>query len=172
MADLQRVQWNQMELQSSVKSVPLFSLSGFMILSARSWVLPSSKLKRAFRTILMWLYTLNLYNCESVVKLRNWKVLSRRREWDNQPAVCQVSFHGLWCLSFSCSVCPLPKSRKWRKHSETTGSVMLMFCHVVIAWRVTWNGRICENNLSQGNYTRYYALERTVISTLYFIKCW
>ena len=32
------------------------------------------------------------------------------------------------------SVCPLPKSRKWRKHSETTGSVMLMPCHFVVAW--------------------------------------
>ena len=28
-------------------------------------------------------------------------------------------------------------ARKWRKLSESLGSVMLIFCHFVIAWRVT-----------------------------------
>ena len=52
-----------------------------------------------------------------------------------QSACCLSNFF-LWPI-MSSSVCPLPKSRKWRKHSETTGSVMLIFCHFMIAWRVT-----------------------------------
>ena len=96
----------------------------------------------------------------------------------------------------SSSVCPLPKLRKQRlgKHSVTTGSVMLMFCHLVIAWawkarsvmlmfcylviawKAIWNRRICGKNLSQVNYTLSsgYALETTepATLTLYFIIGW
>ena len=42
---------------------------------------------------------------------------------------------------------------------------MLMFCHLVIAWKTTWNW----NNLSQVNCTLSYALETTVWLALYFI---
>ena len=96
-----------------------------------------------------------------------------------QSACCLPSFFQ-W-LIMSSSVCPLPKLRKWRlgKHSVTTGSVMLMFCHLVIAWKarsvmlmfcclviawkVIWNRRICEKILSQVNYalSSGYALETT-----------
>ena len=98
-------------------------------------------------------------SCESVVKSwwQNWRIRSRRLERDNQPAVCQVSFNGSlrWCLL------PLQKSRKWRKHSETNGSAIRMFCHFAIAWRATWNGRICVNNFTQVNNRGSYALETT-----------
>ena len=72
----------------------------------------------------------------------------------------------------SSSVCPLPKSRKWKKTFRDTGiiaTVMLMFRHFVIVCRATWNGRICGNNLSQVNYTQSYAPEATVWLTLFFI---
>ena len=87
------------------------------------------------------------------------KLQSQRQELDNQAAAwhCLSSFFQ-W-LMISTSVCRLPKLRKWRKYSERTGSVMLMFCHFMIAWRGIWNGRICGYNLSQVNYTRSYALK-------------
>ena len=47
---------------------------------------------------------------------------------------------------------------------------MLIFCHFVIAWRVTWNGRICGNNLSHVIYKRSYAFETIV--QLYFFMRW
>ena len=68
-----------------------------------------------------------------------------------QSACCLSRFF-LWIM-MSSSVCPLPKSMKWGKYSETMGSEMLIFCHFAIAWRETWNGRICGSNLSQVYYT-------------------
>ena len=44
----------------------------------------------------------------------------------------------------------------------TMGSVMLIIYHLVLAWIVTSNGRICVNNSSQVNYTLSYVLETTV----------
>ena len=79
-------------------------------------------------------------------------------------SACYLSSFFQWPMK-SSSVCPLPK-----KHSEASWSVMMIFCHFVIVWRVTWNLRICGNNLSQVFYTRSYAFETTV--QLYFFTGW
>ena len=93
--------------------------------------------------VVMWVMHFNpleLRICYKVAKLAG--SISKARA--GQSACCLSSFIQ-WPMIPS-SVCPLPKSRKWRKHSEETGSVMLIFYHFVIAWRVTWSGRICGNN--------------------------
>ena len=53
----------------------------------------------------------------------------------------------------------LPFVKKWRKYSETLGSMMLLLYHFVLAWRVTLNRRICGSNLDQVDYTLYFTLE-------------
>ena len=56
----------------------------------------------------------------------------------------------------------LPFARKWRKHSRDIGISDVILYHFVLSWRVTLNRRICGNNLSQVNYRRSYALEKSV----------
>ena len=55
---------------------------------------------------------------------------------EEQSACCLSSFFQKPMMSFS--VCPLPKLRKWRKHSKTTGSAMLIFCHWSRRLRREW----------------------------------
>ena len=114
--------------------------------------------------VVMWVLHFNpgeLLICCKIEKLAGSISEERARQSGVGLAGCCLSSFSDWPV-MSSSVCPLPKSRKWRKHSESTGSVMLIFCHFVIAWRVTWNRRICRNNLSQVNYTLSCALETTV----------
>ena len=145
---------------SCCKSVPLFSywFHDFVCKVNRLWVYFPT-FKGVFGTILnvrtwtvkeldvllgtqvvMWGLHLNpveLLICCKIAKLADLVSKERAR----QSACCQVSqmtndvFFRL----------PFAKVEEIEKRSENTGSVMLMFCHYVIAWRATWNGRICGN---------------------------
>ena len=98
--------------------------------------------------LIMWvLQQVELQICCKIVKLAG---LISESTWRAGQSACCLSCFFQWPM-MSSSICPLSKLRKleWRKYSETTGSVMLIFCHFVIVWRVTWNERICGNNLIQ-----------------------
>ena len=156
---------------SVTKSVPLFSY--FFYASDHVYKVVSLTFNGEFGTILnvrtakeldallgtqvvIWVLHFNpveLRICCKIAKLAG----SISKERARQSACCLSSF-SQWPM-MSSSICPLPKLKKWRKLSEKMWSVMLMFCHFVIAWRATWNGRICGSNL---NYTLSYALEKMV----------
>ena len=113
MANQQWVQWNQMQLWSLVsRNMCLSSLTGFMILSTRSWVLPAwvfviilnvwtaKELDALLRTRdVMWVLhfsTIQLQICCKIVKLAGSICHFLKVRADNQPAVCQVFFNGQW----------------------------------------------------------------------------
>ena len=90
----------------------------------------------ASRTIKYWMLARNtscyvrftlqpveLWICCKIAKLAGSISESRA----GQSACCVSSFFQ-WPM-MSSSFWPLPKSRKWRKYSETSWSVMLIFCH-------------------------------------------